>query len=272
MGIKWRLVVAGLWLWLGMAGSAQSASAEEDIKAALHSTGVSASAASVSELIRSGLETRRTEQMDYGVSAATEERLATLMNQAYAAERIEQRMIAILAKGYDRNRVRLVNQTMNSDRVRQLRELEEKLREQADKHGGLSAKGDQPASARLALYQKLDKARGASELRAGAQALAVLVLLDALAAAKAEPLPLQNAGFDERLGMFYNQMIEPSRAEVMVLYHAAYRELGDDVINQVAQLYGNRATQWFISEGIDALIAAVRDIDTEVRAALAKAP
>lgn len=271
MGMRRYGLITLLGCWLAWPLAAQ-AGQEDDIKQALRSTGVSVYVSQVSELIGNGLATRRGELESNGEALAKYDQVVTLMNRAYAVEAIERRMVKRLGKDYDRNRVRMVNQSMNSTLALRMREFSDKVRTRAGGHGGLAGKGDKPGAKREVLYKTLDEASAESELRAGAQALAVLALLDAMSASRIESLPMRSTDFDERLGIFYSQMLEPSRAEVKALYHAAYREVGDDAVTQYARLYSNRATQWFISQSIDALIAAVREIDAEVKATLTKSP
>lgn len=264
--VMWRYVLIG-WACC-MFGVAQAASAPElEISQALRSTGVYIHVASVSEMIQRGLETRRQELAQDGVDVAAYGELAAVLDKVYSVAAIEQRMLKILVKGYDRNRIQMVNQGMASALATSMQALEDKARAQIGPHTG-GGKVEKPTALRESLYASLDKASAESELTAGAHALAALALLDALALYKLEAAQLRDLGFDERLGLFYSQMLPKGQAEVLVLYHQAYKDTSDTALTQYARIYGNRATNWFISESIDALIASMRDIDIELSATL----
>lgn len=242
----------------------------EVVRDALVNTGVSNSFANISEMVRDGLAQRRSEALEDGAGVDDYDQLNAVMLKAYDPKRIEQRVVDALVKVYDPNRFQMLNSAHNNDLAKRMRKMKQAVAEKDNAHKAqaLTAKLPKLEPEREALLKELDAASAESELSAGVQAMVSAALLDAMAERKLVPIEAKSMGYNNKLELFYSQMLAPTSKTVLKLNQHAFREATDDQLRQYTRLYRGRPTQWFIQQSIDALMKVMQQVDAEVIAEL----
>lgn len=251
--LMWGMLI---WLWAGLALAEEQH--EETVFEALQLIGIEGHFNDLHQVIRRGLNQRRSEGVAPG--ALSYEALEELVDKHFEAELLTRQLAKRLAPQYDVNRFQLLLSSLRSEQIQSVRQLLEKVmkEENASNLHAFSKNYDEKQLDRRRAYiiDGLDRASAGNELSAGIQAMATLTLLrmqetqEGVASQFSEELLLQQ---------LYTDYLESGRKATEIVYRSALGNMSPELLQLSLRVYRSTVVQWFLGEAVDNMIPVVEE-------------